>query len=81
MIAAEGLERVDQRAPRLNLADVAATVVQQYQEAARRKKIEIETDFSTGETSVLADASISAKFATSLPVSVSRTSVGEVSAS
>ena len=41
----------------LNLADVAAAVVQQYQEAARRKKIEIQTDFSAGETTVLADAS------------------------
>jgi two-component system sensor histidine kinase/response regulator len=41
----------------LNLADVAAAAVQQYQEAARRKKIEIQTDFSAGETTVLADAS------------------------
>jgi len=41
----------------LNLVDVANAVVQQYQEAARRKKIEIQTDFSDGETTVLADAS------------------------
>ncbi len=41
----------------LNLADVATAVVQQYQEAARRKKIEIRTDFSSADPTVLADAS------------------------
>jgi two-component system sensor histidine kinase/response regulator len=40
----------------LSLVDVATAVVQQYQEAARRKKIEIQTDFSAGEATVLADA-------------------------
>ncbi len=41
----------------LNLVDVATGVVQQYQEAARRKKIEIQTDFASGQSNVLADAS------------------------
>jgi two-component system, sensor histidine kinase and response regulator len=41
----------------LSLADVATAVVQQYQEAARRKKIEIQTDLPDGESTVLADAS------------------------
>ena len=41
----------------LSLADIANAVVRQYQEAARRKKIEIQTEFPAGETTVLADAS------------------------
>jgi len=41
----------------LNLADVALTVIRQYQEAARRKKIVILTDFPASESTVLADAS------------------------
>ena len=41
----------------VNLADIAAAVVQQYQEAARQKKIEIQTDFPGGAVIVLADAS------------------------
>ncbi len=41
----------------LNLADVAAAVVQQYLEVARLKKIEIQADFATGETTVLTNAS------------------------
>lgn len=41
----------------LNLVDVARGVVQQYQETARRKKIEIRTDFPPRESVVLADAS------------------------
>jgi two-component system sensor histidine kinase/response regulator len=41
----------------VNLVDIAATVVQQYQEAAQRKQLEIRTDFSAGAANVLADAS------------------------
>jgi two-component system, sensor histidine kinase and response regulator len=41
----------------VNLVDIVATVVQQYQETARRKQLEIRTDFSTGAVNVLADAS------------------------
>jgi len=41
----------------LSLADVAGAVVQHYQESARRKNIEIRTDFPGGDSSVLADAS------------------------
>jgi len=41
----------------LDLADVAATVAKQYLEVARLKKIEIQTDFAAGETTVLADVS------------------------
>jgi two-component system, sensor histidine kinase and response regulator len=41
----------------LNLTDVATGVVQQYQEAARRKKIEIQTDFPAIGATVLGDAS------------------------
>lgn len=40
----------------VSLTDIAAAVVQQYQELARRKKLEIQTDFSAGESIVLADA-------------------------
>jgi len=41
----------------LGLAAVAATAVRQYEELARCKNIEIQTDFPTGKTTVLADAS------------------------
>jgi len=41
----------------LNLTDVATGVIQQYQEAARRKKIEIRAEFAASTTTVLADAS------------------------
>jgi two-component system sensor histidine kinase/response regulator len=41
----------------LSLADVASAVVRNYQESARRKSIEIQTDFPDGDFTVLADAS------------------------
>jgi two-component system sensor histidine kinase/response regulator len=41
----------------VNLADVAAGVVRQYQETARRKGLEIQTDLSAEDTTVFADAS------------------------
>ena len=41
----------------VNLVDIAANVVQQYQEAAQRKQLEIRTDFPAGAINVLADAS------------------------
>src|SRR5271170_1850162 len=41
----------------VNLVDIAATVVQQYQEAAQRKQLEIQTDFPAGAVNVIADAS------------------------
>jgi two-component system, sensor histidine kinase and response regulator len=41
----------------LNLADIALAVTRQYQEAARRKSIDIQTDVPAGEYTVLADAS------------------------
>jgi two-component system sensor histidine kinase/response regulator len=41
----------------VNLADVASVVVRQYQETARSKKLEIQTDLSAEGTMVLADAS------------------------
>jgi two-component system sensor histidine kinase/response regulator len=46
--------------PRLdvfNLADAAGRVVWRYQEAARRKQIQIQTDFPDEDSSVLADSS------------------------
>lgn len=46
---------------RVNLVEVATTVVQQYQEAARRKRLEIETDFSKDDTVALADSSAAAQ--------------------
>jgi two-component system, sensor histidine kinase and response regulator len=39
----------------VNLADVAQTAVEQYQEAARRKKIKIETDFPAEAVIAMAD--------------------------
>jgi two-component system sensor histidine kinase/response regulator len=41
----------------VNLVDIAAMVVQQYQEAAQRKQLEIRTNFPVGAVNVLADAS------------------------
>src|SRR5271154_5844380 len=41
----------------VNLVEIAATVVLQYQEAAQRKQLEIHTDFPAGAVNVLADAS------------------------
>ena len=41
----------------VNLTDVAAAAVEQYQEAARRKKITIQTDFPAEAVTALADAS------------------------
>ena len=41
----------------VNLVDVVATVVQQYRETARRKQLEIRTDFPAGAVTVFADAS------------------------
>jgi signal transduction histidine kinase len=41
----------------LSIADIVQAVIRQYQEAARRKKIEIRTNFPNGESTVLADAS------------------------
>jgi two-component system sensor histidine kinase/response regulator len=41
----------------VNLVDVAAKVVQQYQEAAKRKQLEIRTNFPAGSANVFADAS------------------------
>jgi two-component system, sensor histidine kinase and response regulator len=41
----------------VNLADVASAVVQQYLEAARRKNLEIETDFPPKDTMTFADIS------------------------
>jgi two-component system, sensor histidine kinase and response regulator len=41
----------------VNLVDVASAVVQQYQEAARRKNLEIETDFPPKDTMIFADVS------------------------
>jgi len=40
----------------VNLVGIAATVVQQYQETAQRKQLEIQTDFPDGAVIVLADA-------------------------
>ncbi len=40
----------------LNLADVTTAVIQQHQEAARRKQLEIQTDFPGGAVLVRADA-------------------------
>lgn len=41
----------------INLADAASRVVWRYQEAARRKQLQIHTDFAEGGCGVLADAS------------------------
>jgi two-component system sensor histidine kinase/response regulator len=41
----------------VNLLDIAANAVQQYQEAAQRKQLEIQTDFPAGAVNVFADAS------------------------
>jgi two-component system sensor histidine kinase/response regulator len=41
----------------LNLADVATTAVRHYQEAARRKHLELRTNFPGGNATVLADPS------------------------
>jgi two-component system, sensor histidine kinase and response regulator len=41
----------------VNFVDIAANVVQQYQEAAQRKQLEIRTDFPAGAANVFADAS------------------------
>jgi two-component system sensor histidine kinase/response regulator len=39
----------------LNLSDAAAAAVQQYQEIARRKRLEFQTEFAAEKTTVLAD--------------------------
>jgi two-component system sensor histidine kinase/response regulator len=41
----------------VNLVEIAGTVVQQYQETAQRKRLEIQTDFPAAAVNVLADAS------------------------
>jgi two-component system sensor histidine kinase/response regulator len=42
---------------KVEFAEVATVVVQQYQESARRKLLEIQTDFSAVDTTVFADVS------------------------
>src|SRR5262249_45270667 len=41
----------------LNLVDVAGAAVRQYQDVARRKRLELRTQFPGGNTTVLADPS------------------------
>jgi two-component system, sensor histidine kinase and response regulator len=41
----------------VNMTDIAAAVVQQYQDLAHRKKLEMQTDFPAEQSIVLADAS------------------------
>ncbi|HZL13413.1 MAG TPA: hybrid sensor histidine kinase/response regulator [Verrucomicrobiae bacterium] len=42
---------------RVNLVEIARTVIQQHQETARRKNIELKTDFPSAPVNALADAS------------------------
>ena len=49
--------RISIKPATLNLSDAAAAAIQQYQEAARRKQLEIQATLPAGETAVLADVS------------------------